>query len=93
MTTTENTHAERVGRAVDLGFKNPANWAIAPVVGPLIAGVLVFGLTFIPVKALYTTVAAVVLWLLVVGVRVWKNRPSSEDEQDAEPIVESADVA
>jgi Flp pilus assembly protein TadB len=91
MTTTENTPTGRVDTPV-MGFKNPTNWAIAAVAGPTIAAVLVFGLTFIPVEALYTTVAAVVLWLLVVGVRVWKNRASSEDEQDAEPVMEAADV-
>lgn len=91
MTTTE-TPTESVDRPA-MGFDKPANWSVAAVAGPAIAAVLVFGLTFIPVKALYTTVAAVVLSLLVVGVRVWKNRPSSEGEQDAEPVVEPADVA
>lgn len=74
MTTTENTHAGTVDRTPDLGFKNPANWAIAPVVGPLAAAVLVSGMPFVPTWAVLVIVAVVALWVVAYSVDQSKRR-------------------
>jgi len=76
MTTTENTRAD-TSRAPDLGFKNPANWAIAPVVGPLAAAVLVGGLTFIPTWAVLVIVVVVTLWVVAYSVDQSKRRQAA----------------
>jgi len=73
MTTTENTPTDTASTP-DLGFKNPANWVIAPVVGPLAAAVLVSGLTFIPTWVVCVVVAVVALWVVAYSVDQAKHR-------------------
>ena len=72
MTTTETT-TERVDTPA-MGFDQPANWAIGPVVGPLAAAVLVSGMPFVPDWAVYLIVAVVALWVVAYSVDQAKRR-------------------
>lgn len=92
MTTTETAPTKTAGPTAAAEYKNPVNWFVAAICGPLIALVLVGGMKVIPVWADYTIVAAVSVWRVHQAIRWWNSRASSAGVSADEPVREPADV-
>lgn len=65
MTTAETTPTEPAGSTPDLGYRNPTNWIITAVCGPVIAFLLVYEVRSIPVWADYVITALVGIWVVL----------------------------